>query len=142
MTTEEEQQRLRLELAALSTDLAKGLQGLTFMVSANRDAIDIFRGWMHEVEQDDHMFARLEKMETVLVSLKDVPSRVAVLEKIADGCVTDQGDFSQSAVKLLAAQETEKVPSSQWKFYVALAVVAVPGVAAFAMKLTEIWLGP
>ena len=138
MTTEEEQQRLRLELAALSTDLAKGLQGLTFMVNANRDAIDILRSWMHEVEQDDHMFARLEKMEAILVSLKDVPSRVAVLEKIADGCVTDQGDFSQSAVKLLAAQE--KVPSSQWKFYVALGVVAVPGLVALAVKLVEIWL--
>lgn len=135
---------MRLELAALSTDLAKGLQGLSLMVAANRDAVDVLQGWMQSVEKDDHMFTRLENMEAILTGLKDVPGRVAVLEKIADGCVPERGDFAQSAVKLLATQETEKakppVQSSQWKFYVALAVVAVPGLVALVVKLVEIWL--
>lgn len=142
--TEEDQQRLRLELAALSTDLAKGLQGLSLMVAANRDAVNVLQSWMQSVEKDDHMFTRLEQLEAILTGLKDVPDRVAVLEKIADGCVTGQGDFAESAVKLLAMRETEKVkpPAQrpQWKFYVALAVVAVPGLIALAMKLVEIWL--
>jgi hypothetical protein len=145
MMTEEDHERLRLEVAALSTDLAKGLQALSLMVGANRDAVDVLQGWMQAVEKDDHMFTRLEKMEADLAKLKDVPSQVAVLEKIADGVVSGQGDFSQSAVKLLAARETEKVEppvqSSQWKIYAALAVVAVPGLVALAMKLIEIWPG-
>jgi hypothetical protein len=136
MTTEEEQQRLRLELTALSTDLAKGLQGLTFMVSANRDAIDIFRGWMQEVEQDDHMFARIDQLENTLLNLKDVPARVAMLEKIASGIET--GNLEGVG----GVTGEGPVRSSQWKFYVALVVVAIPGVVAFAMKLVEIWPRP
>lgn len=136
MTTEEEQQRLRLELAALSTDLAKGLQGLTFMVNANRDAIDTFRGWMQAVEQDDHMFTRLDRLETALGNLEDVTARIAVLEQIATGKEGDQGEVP-SGIPQVAKAET-RVRGSQWKIYLAFAVLALPGLVALLMKLMEI----
>lgn len=138
--------RVRKELEALSSDLVKGLQGLTFLLGANKNAQDAICDRIGAAERELHTLetrttARLDRLDGVLDSLKDVPERLAVLEKIASGVGGGPEDTTGRTLLPHGPQGIQtggvQPPSSKWRFYVILAFVSLPGLGALILKLLE-----
>ena len=138
---------LAKEINLLGKDLAKGLQGVSFLVNKTADDLKDLRQDYAKSDLAGHQRnvayeSRLVKLETQLQTMSEVPQRLAVIESLIRDLQENKKDVTGKVHALQLEQGNRKFDTENNKarlgFKAAVVAAAVPGLVSLILKLLEL----
>lgn len=128
---------LRKELKELSADLAQGLQGMSFLVTANKDAVDDMKQRVSHLEKE--MNSNLPILLFKYEELKNLPREVATLQAYAEDLRESKREITTKVAAIREDHAEKKIEAEKHGNSLALwSAIGVALISAIASLLVHV----